>query len=111
MTTLPTEENSANSTWKTSQRGADKSGRLERHPGNVVFTPNRSLGFYEGVRTGQEHLGFVLQHNRLFPAEHAEKRRIRLKFFICVPACRERETLFWYRVKRHAEQSEASQRR
>jgi transcriptional regulator of acetoin/glycerol metabolism len=47
----------------------------------------------------------------LFPAEHAEKRRIRLKFFICVPARRERETPFWYRVKRHAERSEASLRR
>jgi hypothetical protein len=39
------------------------------------FIPNRSLGFYEGGGTGQEHLGFVLQLNRLFPADLADFRR------------------------------------
>jgi hypothetical protein len=40
-----------------------------------TFNPNRSLGFYEGGGTGQEHLGFVLQLNRLFPADLADFRR------------------------------------
>jgi hypothetical protein len=47
---------------------------------------------------------------RLSPAEFAEKRRIRLKFFICENQEDLRETLFTYRGKRNAERSEASRR-
>jgi hypothetical protein len=39
------------------------------------FNPNRLLGFYKDVGTGQENLGFVLQLNRLFPADLADFRR------------------------------------
>jgi hypothetical protein len=41
----------------------------------AAFIPNLSLGFEEGVGTSQKHIGDVLQHNRLFPAEHADFRR------------------------------------